>query len=251
MVPQFAAEFEQVTKAYPAGFLGRRAVQALRGVSFAIPCGSVYGILGPNRAGKTTLVKILLSLTRAGSGDIRRLGAPVRDRHTLARVGYLHECQAFPSYLTATALLEYYGSLSFVTSSALRRRVPELLEIVGLADRAREPIARFSKGMVQRLALAQALVNDPELLVLDEPTEGMDLVARQLLHDTIRSRRQAGKTVVLVSHSLHDVEQLCDRVAVVRCGELAFEGPLDQLPGSGQAGGLEQALEPLYAGAAS
>jgi ABC-2 type transport system ATP-binding protein len=162
----------------------------------------------------------------------------------------LHESQAFPRYLTATGLLEYYGAMTGVSAADLRLRIPRLLERVGLTDRTCEPISGFSKGMVQRLALAQALVNEPELLVLDEPTEGMDLVARQLLHEVIRHRQQQGRTAILVSHSLSDVEQLCDRVAVLRAGELAFTGTLSELAGDESAGHLEEALEPLYAGAA-
>ncbi len=243
-------EFDCVTKIYPTGLLGRRRVHALRGVSLAIPAGSVFGLLGPNRAGKTTLVKILLSICHATSGSVKRLGRPGEVRSTLAQVGYLHESQAFPRYLTATGLLEYYGALGGVPVADLRTRIPRLLDRVGLADRTCEPISGFSKGMVQRLALAQALVNEPELLVLDEPTEGMDLVARQLLHEVIRRRQQQGRTAILVSHSLADIEQLCDRVAVLRAGELAFTGTLSELAGDESAGHLEEALEPLYAGAA-
>lgn len=253
MKPSDVVQFERVSKVYRSGLLRRRVVHALRSVSFAVPAGSVFGLLGPNRAGKTTLVKILLSVARPTSGSIRRFGYPARDRLALAKIGYLHESQAFPRYLTASGLLDFYGALSFVRSNDRRQRIPRLLEQVGLADRAHEPIACFSKGMVQRLALAQALVNDPELLVLDEPTEGMDLVARRLLHDVIRQRQRQGKTALLVSHSLADVEQLCDRVAVLRFGELAFCGPLDKLTGDEAAenhGSLQAALEPLYAGTA-
>jgi ABC-2 type transport system ATP-binding protein len=244
-------EFDRITKTYSTGLFGRRKVHALRGISLAIPAGSVFGLLGPNRAGKTTLVKILLSLCRATSGSVRRLGRPSAFRSTLAKVGYLHESQAFPRYLTARGLLEYYGALTGVPAAELRTRIPRLLERVGLADRTCEPISGFSKGMVQRLALAQALVNEPELLVLDEPTEGMDLMARHLLHDVIRRRQQQGRTAVLVSHSLADVEQLCDRVAVLRCGELMFNGTLNELAGDESTGHIEEALEPLYAGAPS
>ena len=152
-----------------------RMIQALRGVSFGIEPGEVLALLGPNRAGKTTLLKILLGLCHPSGGRVFRLGRPISQRSTLARVGYMHENQAFPRYLTAAALLEFYGQLSLVPASVLRTRVPALLEKMGLTDRAHEPIARFSKGMVQRLALAQALIAEPDLLVLDEPMEGLDL----------------------------------------------------------------------------
>ena len=195
-----------------------------------------------------------MSLCEPTSGTILRLGRPTSDRDTLARVGYLHESQAFPQYLTAMTLLHYYGALTLVSARELRARIPRLLEQVGLTDRAAEPIASFSKGMSQRLALAQALVNDPELLVLDEPTEGMDLTARELLHDVIRRHREEGKTAILVSHNMADIQRLCDLVAVLRDGELVFTGSLagltgDDLPDASAA--LEYALEPLYAGASS
>ena len=243
--------FEHVSKNYRKGLFGSRAVAALRNVSLGITAGSAFGIVGPNRAGKTTLIKILLSLSRPTSGTVTRLGRPSRDRGTLAAVGYIHESQAFPRYLTATSLLQYYGALSCVPPHVLQTRIPELLERVGLHDRSSEPIACFSKGMVQRLALAQALLNDPELLVLDEPAEGMDLLGRQLLHEILDERRRRGKTVILVSHSLADVERLCDRLAVLRCGEIAFEGPLSELHDLSPAASpwnFESALQPLYEG---
>src|SRR5207248_11355605 len=212
--PLTAAGFENVAKTYRTGVLGG-GVTALRGVSLSVPAGSVFGLLGPNRAGKTTLVKLLLSLCSPSGGTITRLGAPASDRRTLGRIGYMHENHAFPRYLSAGELLTFYGGLSGVRGDALPRRVDALLERVGLADRRREPIGRFSKGMVQRLGLAQALVNDPDLLVLDEPTEGLDLSGRLLLRQVVREFRAAGRTVLLVSHVLGEVEELCDRVAVL------------------------------------
>ena len=170
-----------------------RTVEALRGVSFGIEPGEVFALLGPNRAGKTTLLKILLGLCHPSGGRVFRLGRPLSERSTLARVGYMHENQAFPRYLTATTLLEFYGDLSWIPPAVLRTRVPALLERVGLADRAREPIARFSKGMVQRLALAQALLAEPDLLVLDEPMEGLDLSARLLLQEIVAEQRRRGQ----------------------------------------------------------
>jgi ABC-2 type transport system ATP-binding protein len=217
-----------VSKRY-GGWLPGRGVWALREVSFALPAGSVLAVLGPNRAGKTTLVKVLLSLCRADGGRVLRLGRPATDRSTLARIGYLHESQAFPRYLSARELLTYYGALAGVGRYTLARRVNGLLERVGLADRAAEPIGRFSKGMMQRLALAQALVNDPALLVLDEPSEGMDLPARRMLHDVVRERRAAGHSVLLVSHCVGDVEQLCDLALVLRAGRIVFCGTREEL----------------------
>lgn len=243
------ATFENVSKTFPVGLLGRREVRAADQVSFDIQPGEVFGLLGPNRAGKTTLVKILLSLCRPSSGQVTRFGRPASDRRTLGRVGYMHENHAFPRYLSAAALLEYYGAMSLVPYEKVRERVPVLLERVGLADRDREPIGGFSKGMVQRLGLAQALVNDPELLVLDEPAEGLDLEGRQLLRSVIEEQRRRGRAVLLVSHVLAEVEQLCDRVAVLVGGRLAFAGPLSELTRdsvTGEALGLERALRGVY-----
>ncbi len=244
-----AAAFDQVQKTYKTGLLGRAGVAAVRGVTLAVPTGGVFGLLGPNRAGKTTLVKMLLSLTAPTAGTITRLGQPIAHRPTLARVGYMHENHAFPRYLSAAELLEFYGGLSGVPAADLTPRVDRLLARVGLADRKAEPIARFSKGMVQRLGLAQALVNDPDLLILDEPTEGLDLSGRQLLRQVVREFKAAGKTVLLVSHVLPEVQELCDRVAVLVAGKVVHEGPLPELlkdPKTGKDRPLEAALKPLY-----
>jgi ABC-2 type transport system ATP-binding protein len=151
--------------------------------------------------------------------------------------------------LTAVKLLEFYGSLSGVRPSVLRTRVPELLERMGLADRAREPIARFSKGMVQRLALAQCLLAEPDLLVLDEPLEGLDLTGRQLLQEIVAQERKAGKSVLLVSHALGEVTQVCDRLAVLVEGRIAYLGSLASLlrdPVTSRERSLEAALAPFY-----
>jgi ABC-2 type transport system ATP-binding protein len=244
-----AAQFDQVTKTYPTGLLGRGpGVPALRGVSLTVPAGGVFGLLGPNRAGKTTLVKVLLSLTAPTAGTVTRLGGPLADRRTLGRIGYMHENHAFPRYLSAGELLTFYGGLSGVPLAALPAKVDQLLARVGLADRRSEPIARFSKGMVQRLGLAQALINDPDLLILDEPTEGLDLSGRQLLRSVVRELKAAGKTVLLVSHVLPEVEELCDALAVLVGGRVVHTGPLAKLLGDAHPAGkrLEAALKPLY-----
>jgi ABC-2 type transport system ATP-binding protein len=248
--PTPAAAFDAVVKDYPTGLFRRRPLRAVAGVSFRVEPGEVFGLLGPNRAGKTTLVKLLLSLSRPTAGRVERFGRPARERATLARVGYVHENHAFPRYLTATALLEYYGALSLLPEPEVKARIPELLERVGLADRACEPIARFSKGMVQRLGVAQALINDPELLVLDEPSEGLDLSGRQMIRQLASEQRSRGRSVLLVSHVLTEVEQVCDRVGVLVAGQLAYLGPLADLtrdPATGERRPLEQALGALYA----
>ncbi len=246
MSGRMAVEFDRVCKDYRQGLRGR-TIRALDKVSFCVPTGEVVGIVGPNRAGKTTLVKILLSICHPTSGCIQRLGRPVADRSTLARVGYVHESQAFPHYLTATALLEYYGALTLMPRKVARWRAAELLDQMGLADRSREPIGRFSKGMLQRLALAQALLNEPDLLVLDEPSEGMDLHARRLLFDAIADTRAEDRTVILVSHALADIQRVCDRVAVVREGRLVAYDEVQEFIDPQSSDSLEDAIEPLYA----
>jgi ABC-2 type transport system ATP-binding protein len=250
-MPRFALQFQNVSKVYRAGLLRSATIHALRDVTWSLPRGAVAAVLGPNRAGKTTLLKTLLGICRPTSGTILRLGLPAADRGTLAAVGYVHERQAFPQYLSAATLLHYYGALAWIPRRQLAQRVPRLLDELGLADRAGEPIAAFSKGMSQRLALAQALLNDPELLVLDEPSEGMDLGGRKLLYDLIERRKREGKTALLVSHNMADVGRTCDLAAVLRDGRLVFAGPLAELPGAEQAAdALQEALEPIYAGAA-
>lgn len=251
MATQVLVEFERVSKSYPAGWLGRRRESAVREVSFRVFAGEVFALVGPNRAGKSTLIKLLLSLCRPSAGKVWRFGRPSTDPRTLARIGYVHDSQAFPRYLTAVELLKYYGALALVPYEDVCRRVPVLLERVGLADRAREPISHFSKGMIQRLGLAQSLLNDPQLLVLDEPNEGLDLEGRQLVAELVEGQRRRGRTVLLVSHVLPEVERLCDRVGVLREGRLLHCGPLDGLVRADRAPDLTRALSNLYEGARS
>jgi ABC-2 type transport system ATP-binding protein len=224
-----AAEFMNVSKTYTSGVFRRKQVQAVREVSLRIEMGEVFGLVGPNRAGKTTLIKMLLSLCRPSSGQVYRLGQPLSVRATLAQVGYVHENHAFPRYLSARELLHYNGALTFIPHDELVVRVPQLLKRCGLDDRSEEPIGRFSKGMLQRLGLAQALLNSPRLLVLDEPTEGLDLEGRQLLRDVVREVRKQGGAVVLVSHLANEIEQLCDRIAVIVNSRLVHVGPVAAL----------------------
>lgn len=242
-----AVVFDHVVKEYPQRW-GNPALRALDDVSFHVAPGQIFGLVGPNRAGKTTLVKLLLSLCHPTRGRVERLGRPGTERRTLARIGYVHESPAFPKHLTATALLEYYGALTLLPEPQVKAIVPRLLEQVGLADRAREPIARFSKGMLQRLGLAQALLNDPDLLVLDEPSEGLDLGGRQLLRDMLTRQRARGKSVFYVTHLLAEVEQLCDRIAVLVAGRLRFAGTVHGLmnEAAGMPQSLDSALQNVY-----
>lgn len=248
-MPEHVAEFINVSKTYSRPLRPGKAVTALQGVSFAIEPGEIVALVGPNRAGKTTLLKILLGLCHPSAGQVLRLGQSLRNRTTLARVGYMHENQVFPGYLTAHSLLSFYGALAGLSAAALAARVPLLLDKFRLFDRAREPIARYSKGMVQRLSLAQAVLADPELLVLDEPMEGLDLEARTLLEELVHNYRGAGKTVLLVTHALAEVERTCDRLAVLVGGRLVHLGPVSGLvdsSGVDPAQRLETSLRRIY-----
>jgi ABC-2 type transport system ATP-binding protein len=236
-------EFDRVGKLYSTGWFGTPPLLAVREVSLALQPGWRLGLLGPNRAGKTTLLKILLGVTRPTSGQVTRFGQPARCRESLGRIGYVHENHAFPKYLSANDVMHYYGTLSGVPAATLRKRVPELLERVGLADRSREPIGRFSKGMTQRLGLAQALVNDPDLLALDEPTEGLDFEGRRAIRTIVDELKAAGKTIILVSHVLSEINLLCDHLAVLREGRTLYVGTKDGLL---QGRPFELALEELY-----
>ena len=224
-------------------------MRAVDRASLVVGAGESVGLAGPNRAGKTTLLKLALSLCRPNSGQVTRFGRTGDDRSTLAAVGYVHEGSAFPPYLSSLALLDQYAVMSGVPKRDRRHRVPELIERVGLLDRKNEPIARFSKGMLRRLGLAQALVNEPALLVLDEPNEGLDLPGRDLVFELLDEHRRRGGAILLVSHLLDDLDRLADRVVVVVSGRVVAEGAVSEL--SHRPGGLETALRALYRGEGS
>ena len=229
-MPAAAAEWVRVSKTYAHPLFRGRKVEALREVSLRIEPGEAFGLVGPNRAGKTTLVKVLLSLCRPTSGEAR--GSARRSPTAPPWRRSATSTRTTPSRATSRPpdLLEYYGALTLLPPEVGARARPKLLKRFGLADRGREPIARFSKGMVQRLGLAQALLNEPQLLVLDEPTEGLDLDGRRLLREAVSEVRERGGSVLLVSHVLAEVEPLCDRVGVMTGGRLAHVGPMERVP---------------------
>jgi ABC-2 type transport system ATP-binding protein len=244
LTPQACLEWIDVTKDYSGSRVSGGKVRALDGVSLRLDSGEALGLAGPNRAGKTTLLKLALSLCRPSSGQILRYGIPAEARATLTRVGYVHEAPAFPSYLNAGDLLDFYGALSGLTRGSRRRVIPELLERVGLADRRRAPISTYSKGMLQRLGLAQAMVNRPQLLVLDEPDAGLDLPGRDLIVDLVAEHRQRGGSLLLVSHQARAIENLCKRVVVLVAGKIVHDGPVAALAGT--SNDLESAIRALY-----
>jgi len=189
-------------------------------ISFEAKEGELFGFLGPNGAGKTTAIKMLLGLVAPTSGDASLLGAPLGDRATRARIGFLPEHFRFHDWLTAAEFLTLHGQLYGMPAGRLRQRAPALLELVGLSAFGHKLLRTFSKGMLQRIGLAQALLNDPGLVFLDEPTSGLDPVGRRLVRDIIHDLRSRGTTVFLNSHLLSEVEITCDRVAFIKHGEV-------------------------------
>ncbi len=209
--------------------LGGRTVAALDGLDLRVEPGEVFGLLGPNGAGKTTTVKILLGLTLPTSGSARLLGLPAADPASRRRVGYLPEGHRFPGYLTARQTLGIFGRMSGMDATALRARTGALLERVRLERWADVRVRKFSKGMTQRLGLAAALVHDPEVLLLDEPTDGVDPVGRREIRDLLQEEAARGKAILVNSHLLSEIELTCGRVAVLRQGRVAAEGSIEAL----------------------
>jgi ABC-2 type transport system ATP-binding protein len=216
---------------------------AVRDLTLQVRQGEVFGFLGPNGAGKTTSIKMLLGLITPTSGSASLLGAPLRDRAARARIGFLPEHFRFHDWLSASEFLTLHGQLYGMPAGRLRQRVPELLELVGLTPFVRKQLRTFSKGMLQRIGLAQALLNDPALIFLDEPTSGLDPVGRRLVRDIIHDLRSRGTTVFLNSHLLSEVEITCDRVAFIKHGQVINVSQLKSLVSgatrvSVRAGGL-------------
>ena len=223
-----AIEVRGLRKTYRPAF-GGRAIDALAGIDFTVQPGELFGLLGPNGAGKTTTVKILLGLTHATAGEASLLGLAASDPESRRRVGYLPEGHRFPGYLTARQTLSVFGRMSGVDHATLKTRIPELLSRVKLADWIDVKVKKFSKGMTQRLGLASALVHDPEVLLLDEPTDGVDPVGRREIRDLLRAEAARGRAVLLNSHLLSEIELTCDRVAVLRKGRVAAIGTVEEL----------------------
>jgi ABC-2 type transport system ATP-binding protein len=230
-------ETQELRKTYPSlgAKLGlTKPVPALDGVSLRVESGQIFGLIGANGAGKTTLVKILLGISRPTSGSARLLGGVPGDGEIRRRVGYLPEQMRVQDHLRAESFLRLMGRLNDVPSSVLKRRIPELLEQVGLAG-VGKPVKEFSKGMQQRLGLAQALINDPQLLFLDEPTDGLDPVGRKEVRDLLARLRAEGRTVFLNSHLLSEIEMVCDQIMILDHGQVARTGtPEEFTRGAGE-----------------
>jgi ABC-2 type transport system ATP-binding protein len=204
-------------------------IEALKGVTLTVHQGEIFGLLGQNGAGKTTMIKILLGITKSSFGDAQLLGAPAGTAEVRKRVGYLPEDHRFPEYHTGYSLLDFYGALLEVPVAERRKRIPDMLELVGLKGRMHYKIRTYSKGMKQRVGVAQALLHDPEVIFLDEPTDGVDPVGRREIRAIMQQLKERGKTIFLNSHLLGEVELICDRVAILQQGEMIREGDIATL----------------------
>jgi ABC-2 type transport system ATP-binding protein len=219
---------ERLSKEFRQGFFMRR-VLAVKDVSFQVERGNIFGFLGPNGAGKTTTIKILTGLIRPTAGRAELFGDAVPSRRALARIGFLPENPYVYPYLTPSEFVQLCGRLSGLGARAARDRSKQVLEQVGVAYAADRAVRRLSKGMLQRTGLAAALVADPELLILDEPMSGLDPVGRKEVRDLIVEERRRGRTIFFSTHILNDVETLCDRVAILRKGEVVVSGRISEL----------------------
>jgi ABC-2 type transport system ATP-binding protein len=218
-----------LTKNYRLGTFKRKNIPALEKVSLNVEQGDIFGLLGPNGAGKTTFVKLLLSIVHPTSGTAAVLGHPLGKRILKEYCGYLPESHRYPSFLTAENTLIFFGRLNGLPESTLKEKAHSLLETVGLKDWAKVKTKKFSKGMLQRLGLAQALINDPKILFLDEPTDGVDPIGRKEIRDLLLRLKSQGTTIFLNSHLLSEIELICDRVAILNKGKVIRTGTIAEL----------------------
>ena len=214
-------------------------VKAVDGLSLSLAPGEIVGFLGTNGAGKTTTIKMITGLLRPDAGEVSVFGGDPSNPAVRARIGYMPEVATYYPYLNARELLAFYGGICGLDAKSVRERTDSLLESVGLADAAKRPLRTYSKGMLQRAGIAQALLNDPDLLVLDEPFTGLDPLARIHFRELLRSLREKGKAVFFSSHELGETELLCDRVAIMKKGRCVYQGPVKDLAGDG-ASNLER-----------
>ncbi len=225
----FAIETVDLEKTYTVGFWRKATRQALKPLTLAVPEHEVFGFLGPNGAGKTTTLKLLMGLIFPTGGSAKILGLPVDHPEVKAQIGYSPEQPYFYDYLTAHELLRYYAQLSGVPAKDQEKRIAAVLARVGLHDVGKLQLRKFSKGMLQRVSIAQAIIHDPRLVFLDEPMSGLDPMGRREVRDLIQALKEEGKTIFFSTHILSDAETLCDRVAVVNKGELKGIGSIAEL----------------------
>src|SRR5215469_16047713 len=227
-----AIEIDNLEKTYLVGFWRKKPKQALKPLQLRIETGEVFGYLGPNGAGKTTTLKMLMGLVFPTRGSAKILGMDVNDPEVKAQIGFLPEQPYFYDYLTARELLAYYGRLSGVPAKEISRRAEAMLARVGLQDAGDVQLRKFSKGMLQRAGIAQAILHDPKVVFLDEPMSGLDPMGRREVRDLMSELKKEGKTVFFSTHILSDAESLCDRVAVIHQGELRGVGAVAELTSS-------------------
>jgi ABC-2 type transport system ATP-binding protein len=240
-----AIHIEKLVKEYPSGWPGRPHITALRGLSLSVGRGEIYGFLGPNGAGKTTTLKILMGLIRATAGRAELLGMPAGEVKVRQKIGFLPESPYFYDYLTAKEFLCFYGNLAGLSHHDMSRRVPELLAVVGLSEASNRQLRKFSKGMLQRIGLAQALIHDPDVVILDEPMSGLDPIGRRQVRDLILKLRDQEKTVFFSTHIIPDVEMICDRVGIIVKGKLIASGRVEELVSHGHTQSVEVVCEGL------
>lgn len=227
-------QVENLSKTYKEGLLwGRKKIEALRDVSFEARKGEIFGLLGPNGAGKTTLIKVLLGIVRRSGGKATVLNEPAGSRAMRERIGYLPENHRIPRHLTGNTAIEYYGCLSGLSLREARARRGGLLDAVGLADWGSTPVKKYSKGMLQRLGLAQSMLHEPELIILDEPTDGVDPVGRKEIRQVLKNLAAQGTSIFLNSHLLQEVELVCDRVVILFKGQVQRIADVNDLTDTG------------------
>lgn len=220
---------KNLSKEYSSKSFSKEKILALNNFSFEVESGEIFGILGPNGAGKTTLIKILLGITHRTNGDIKIFEKEISDESYKMKIGYLPENHKFPNYLTGEQVLFYFGKLSGLTGTEVKKRADEYLSLMDMHKWRKTKIKKYSKGMMQRLGLAQSLLNNPELVFLDEPTDGVDPIGRKEIRDILNNLKSQGKTIFLNSHLLSEVELICDRVAILNKGSLVKSGKVGEI----------------------
>jgi ABC-2 type transport system ATP-binding protein len=232
-------QVQHLVKDHVSHFL-RRKFRALQGIDFTVSRGEVFGLLGPNGAGKTTTQKLLLGLLKPTEGSVTVLGYPAGHPKALEKIGFLPENPYFYSYLTAEEFLDFFGRLFGLSTAERKKKIDELLHLVSLEDARKRHVRKFSKGMLQRLGIAQALINDPELIFLDEPNTGLDPVGRRDIRRIIKGLKDQGKTILLNSHLLPDVNELCDRIMILHHGRCVALTSVEEISKSGHYHDLEE-----------